>query len=121
MKKAEKVKLTSLHSGAGYGQSSGLAAYFHDTRALYSWFSVTEADDDILPFITYLTESIRHVCPQFGDSLSEWDDPEIYPRELDLERWLALFMNELFELDKPFFIVIDDFHYVDHVFQINYL
>ncbi|MDW0116960.1 BTAD domain-containing putative transcriptional regulator [Sporosarcina thermotolerans] len=121
MKMAEKVKLTLLHSGAGYGKSSGLAAYFHDTRALYSWFSVTEADDDILPFITYLTESIRRVCPHFGDSLSEWDDPDIYPRELYLERWLALFMNELFELEKPFFIVIDDFHYVDHVFQINYL
>ena len=54
MKTSEHVKLTVLHSGAGFGKSSGLSSYFKDTRTLYSWYTVTEEDDDILPFITYL-------------------------------------------------------------------
>ncbi|MFC5604685.1 BTAD domain-containing putative transcriptional regulator [Sporosarcina koreensis] len=117
MKMADRVKLTMLHSGAGYGKSSGLSAYFHDTNSTYSWYSVTDEDDDVLPFITYLTQSIRRVVPGFGASLSEWE----HPKEMDLERWLALFMNELCEIDTPLFIVIDDFHHVDHVFLVNYL
>ncbi|WP_060205316.1 BTAD domain-containing putative transcriptional regulator [Sporosarcina koreensis] len=121
MKLADRVKLTLLHSGAGYGKSSGLSAYFQDTNATYSWYSVTDEDDDVLPFITYLTQSIRRVVPEFGASLSEWEEPTLQPKEMDLERWLALFMNELCEIDTSLFIVIDDFHHVDHVFLVNYL
>lgn len=121
MKLVDRVKLTLLHSGAGYGKSSGLSAYFHDTNATYSWYSVTDEDDDVLPFITYLTQSIRRVVPEFGASLSELEEPTLHPKEMDLERWLALFMNELCEIDISLFIVIDDFHHVDHVFLVNYL
>ncbi|MCG7344372.1 hypothetical protein MHZ92_09515 [Sporosarcina sp. ACRSL] len=121
MKQADRVKLTLLHSGAGYGKSSGLAAYFHDTQSTYSWYSVTDEDDDVLPFITYLTQSIRRVLPGFGSTLSEWDEPTLHPKEMDLERWLALFLNELWQVEGPLFIVIDDFHHVDHVFLVNYL
>lgn len=121
MKLSDRVKLTLLHSGAGYGKSSGLSAYFHDTNATYSWYSVTDEDDDVLPFITYLTQSIRRVLPGYGTSLSEWEEPTLHPREMDLERWLALFMNELYKIDTTLFIVIDDFHHVDHVFLVNYL
>ncbi|MCM3743868.1 hypothetical protein M3193_06905 [Sporosarcina luteola] len=117
MKMADRVNLTLLHSGAGYGKSSGLSAYFHDAKTPFSWYTVTDEDDDVLPFITYLTQSIRRVVPGFGASLSEWD----HPKEMELTRWLALFMNELCKIDTPLFIVIDDFHHVDHVFLVNYL
>ncbi|QUW22334.1 hypothetical protein JSQ81_01715 [Sporosarcina sp. Marseille-Q4063] len=121
MKASERVKLTLLHSGAGYGKSSGLASYFTDTRANFSWYSITEEDDDILPFITYLTHSISQVSPNFGHSLEEWETPSMYPKEADLNHWLALFINELCEIEESTSIVIDDFHIVDHVFQINYM
>lgn len=118
MRQTEQVKLTFMHSGAGYGKSSGLATYFHDIKASYSWYSVTEEDDDVLPFITHLTQSIRRIRPSFGQSLAEW---ELLQNDLDMERWLAQFMNELCEIDTAFYIVIDDFHHVDHVFTINYI
>jgi LuxR family transcriptional regulator, maltose regulon positive regulatory protein len=121
MKISERVKLTLLHSGAGYGKSTGLASYFTDGRSNYSWYSITQEDDDILPFLTHLTHSIRRISPNFGHSLKEWETPTMYPKEADLNRWLALFINELCEIAEPTFIVIDDFHIVDHVFQINYM
>jgi len=121
MKISERVKLTLLHSGAGYGKSSGLASYFTDSRSSYSWYSITEEDDNILPFITHLIQSIRRISPNFGHSLVEWETPSMYPKEADLNHWLALFINELYEIEKPNFIIIDDFHIVDHVFQINYM
>ena len=84
MKTSEHVKLTLLHSGAGYGKSSGLSSYFTDTRTLYSWYTVTEEDDDILPFITYLQQSIQRIIPNFGHSFKEWETPSMYPKEEDL-------------------------------------
>ena len=121
MKTSERVKLTLLHSGAGYGKSSGLSSYFKDTRSIYSWYSVTEEDDDILPFITYLRHSIQRTIPNFGHSFDDWESPSMYPKEEDINRWLTLFINELCEIGEPFSIVIDDFHLVDHVFHITYM
>jgi len=121
MKTSERVKLTLLHSGAGFGKSSGLSSYFKDTRSIHSWYSVTEEDDDILPFITYLRHSIQRTIPNFGHSFDDWESPSMYPKEEDINRWLTLFINELCEIGEPFSIVIDDFHLVDHVFHITYM
>ncbi|WOV88375.1 BTAD domain-containing putative transcriptional regulator [Sporosarcina oncorhynchi] len=118
LRQSSHMKLTIMHSGAGYGKSSGLATYFYDTDATYSWYSVTEEDDDILPFITHLTQSIRRIRPSFGHSFTEWG---IIHNDLDIERWLVQFMNELCEIVDPFYLIIDDFHHVDHVFTINYI
>ncbi len=121
MKVSEHAKLTLLHSGAGYGKSSGLSSYYKDTRSIHSWYSVTEKDDDILPFITYLRYSIQRIIPNFGQSFDDWEIPAMYPKEEDLNRWLTLFINELCEIGEPMLMVIDDFHLVDHVFHINYM
>ena len=61
MKISEHAKLTLLHSGAGYGKSSSLSCYYRDTGPLHSWYSVTEEDDDILPFITYLRNVLQRI------------------------------------------------------------
>ncbi|MHA6261107.1 BTAD domain-containing putative transcriptional regulator [Sporosarcina sp. CAU 1771] len=121
IKTSERVKLTLLHSGAGYGKSSGLASYFSDSRSMYSWYTVTAEDDDISPFITHLQLSIERITPNFGRSLDEWETPLMYPKGEDLNRWIALFINELCGIGEPITIIIDDFHLVDHVFHINYM
>ncbi|MEZ7170417.1 BTAD domain-containing putative transcriptional regulator [Sporosarcina sp. OR05] len=121
MRQAEYVKLTLVHSGAGYGKSSGLSAFIHDLKAASSWYSVAQEDDDILPFLTHLTHSIRRVHPALDRSLVEWEESVVLPKDVDIEQWLAKFMNALCEIETPLFIVIDDFHHVDHVFTINYI
>ncbi|TQR19486.1 BTAD domain-containing putative transcriptional regulator [Psychrobacillus vulpis] len=114
-------KVSLLHSGAGFGKSSALAQYFTDSRELYSWYTITEEDDDILPFLRYLIQSIRRVIPTFGSSLMEKDLLSMYPKEEELIQWYSLFSNELAIIDEPFSIVLDDFHLIDHVFHINYI
>lgn len=114
-------KFSLLHSGAGFGKSSALAQYYADSRELYAWYTITEEDDDILPFLRYLIQSIRRVIPSFGESLIERDLLSMYPKEEELSQWYALFSNELAIIDEPFTIVLDDFHLIDHVFHINYM
>ncbi|NME05444.1 BTAD domain-containing putative transcriptional regulator [Psychrobacillus sp. BL-248-WT-3] len=118
--KADK-KVCLLHSGAGFGKSSALAQYFYDTKEAFSWYSISEEDDNILPFLRYLVHSIRRVVPTFGSSLLEDNIHFIYPKETELTRWYSLFCNELALINTPFTIVLDDYHLVDHVFHINYV
>ena len=114
-------KLSLLHSGAGFGKSSALAQYFTDSKELFSWYTITEEDDDILPFLRHLVQSIQKVIPTFGKTLMDKDLLSMYPKETELTRWYSLFSNELASIDNPFSIVLDDFHLVDHVFHINYI
>ena len=114
-------KLTLLHSGAGYGKSSALAQYFADSRALYSWYSITEEDDGILPFLRHLICSIQKTVPTFGRGFNDKDLISAYPKESELQQLYSLFSNELSNIDEPLSIVLDDFHLVDHVFHINYI
>lgn len=114
-------KLTLLHSGAGYGKSSALAQYFADSRGLYSWYSITEEDDGILPFLRHLISSIQKTVPAFGRSFKDKGLIPTYPKESELQQLYSLFSNELSNIDEPLSIVLDDFHLVDHVFHINYI
>ncbi|MER2171007.1 MAG: BTAD domain-containing putative transcriptional regulator [Psychrobacillus psychrodurans] len=118
--KADK-KVCLLHSGAGFGKSSALAQYFQDTKEAFSWYSISEEDDNILPFLRYLVHSIRRVIPEFGSNLLEDNIHFIYPKETELTRWYSLFCNELAKINAPFTFVLDDYHLIDHVFHINYV
>ncbi|MFC4411229.1 BTAD domain-containing putative transcriptional regulator [Chungangia koreensis] len=121
LKKSSDAKLTLLHSGAGYGKSSSLAQYFLDSRLLYSWYTVTAEDDDVLPFLRHLQLSIQRVLPDFGERLFTHELPSAFPKEEELRQWHTRFTNSLFDIKQPLYIILDDYHLVDHVFQINYI
>src|SRR5699024_11975150 len=67
---ASRHRLAILHSGPGFGKSMGLAQYFKDSKEIYSWYTATAEDDDIITFISYLKERNRRVIPSFGQSLT---------------------------------------------------
>lgn len=115
------AKLTVVHSGAGYGKTSALAQLMADQKFPFSWYQVTEEDDDLLPFLRHLFFSIQRVCPQFGKSMVGWDRFSMFPQMEELNQLYVLFINEFCKLKEPLFVIIDDFHLVHHVFQINYI
>ncbi|WP_185907837.1 BTAD domain-containing putative transcriptional regulator [Psychrobacillus soli] len=121
LKTSNHQKLTLLHSGAGFGKSSALAQYYTDTKEMFSWYTITEEDDDIFPFLRQLVHSIQKIIPSFGENLMERDLLSMYPKETELINWYSLFSNELSQIDETFSIVLDDYHLVDHVFSINYI
>ncbi|MFF5995498.1 BTAD domain-containing putative transcriptional regulator [Lysinibacillus sp. KU-BSD001] len=124
MKKLKKSKiftLTLLHSGPGYGKSSSLAQYFADENILFSWYQVTENDDSILPFLKYLYESIKTVYTDFELLDPSWDQVTTFLKVEHLNKLFTLFCNAFAQMKQEIFIVIDDFHMVQHVFQINYV
>lgn len=121
LKKGLGHTCTFIHSGAGYGKTTILAQFLHAESSKFSWYSVSEEDDNILPFLRHLFYSIRRIIPLFGEQFDNWNQLSRFPKIEELNRWYKLFVNSLCEIQENFFVVIDDYHLVDHEFHINYV
>lgn len=118
---SHNAKLTILHSGAGFGKSSALAQFLADQSIAYSWYQVTADDDDILPFLRHLFYSVRRVIPSFGDQMKGWDQLSTVPKTEELNKLYIMFANEFCKIREPFFVVLDDYYLVDHIYQIHFI
>ena len=59
LKKMLDFPLILLHSGPGYGKSTALTYFIQQEKIPFCWYSISEHDDDLVPFITHLIHSIR--------------------------------------------------------------
>lgn len=121
LKKGLGHTCTFIHSGAGYGKTTILAQFLHAESSKFSWYSVSDEDDNILPFLRHLLHSIKRIVPQFGEQFNKWHQLSRFPKIEELNRWYKLFVNSLCEIQDSFLVVIDDYHLVDHEFHINYV
>ena len=112
-------KLVLVCAPAGYGKTSLLVEFAHDTDLPLCWYSLDRSDRDLRVFIEYLLAAIQHRFPGFGrralelvqtsDSLS------------DSEALVGLLVNEVYsEIPDYFVIVLDDYHLVDASEPVNY-
>ncbi|MFE8700288.1 BTAD domain-containing putative transcriptional regulator [Cytobacillus sp. FJAT-54145] len=120
MKAISNYPLTLVHSGAGYGKSTALSLYVTDEKNKCCWYSISSSDDDIIPFLTYIISSIRTVYPTFGRELSQFiDEMDRYIREEELSTLCSLFINEVLSIEEDITLVFDDFHQVEHSYNVN--
>ncbi|KMM39153.1 hypothetical protein AB986_07970 [Alkalihalobacillus macyae] len=120
LKEVMNYPLTIVHAGAGYGKSTIVSQYIKQCKQPVCWYTVTEQDDDIFPFIHYIVYTIRKKFPHFGEELLEViAQMDYWVSEEDLQLLSALFINECARMNTDFILVIDDFQLVDHVFMIN--
>jgi LuxR family transcriptional regulator, maltose regulon positive regulatory protein len=123
MKKMRTVtdyKLVIVHSAAGYGKSTAISQFLQDVKPVYCWYSITQTDDGLVPFVTNLVYGIHKQIPHFGEELREMVRAMgQYMKEDDIHRLSALFINECMKIPHSFTIIVDDYHLVDHSFLIN--
>ncbi|WP_100012533.1 BTAD domain-containing putative transcriptional regulator [Lentibacillus sediminis] len=113
-------RLTLLYAGAGYGKSTAMSLFIHDNATDACWYSLSQNDDDILPFLTKLIRSIKYRHPQFGTLIQK--ELEAIANYLSTEEVYALastWINEVMELRSQVVLVLDDFHHVVHSKEIK--
>ncbi|SEM22049.1 transcriptional activator domain-containing protein [Mesobacillus persicus] len=120
MKAFSDYPLTLVHSSAGYGKSTALALYVSDEQVPCCWYSISAADDDMIPFLTYIVSAIRTVIPNFGAELSEYmEQMDPYLREDTLDALCSLFINDVVAVDEEIILILDDYHQVEHSYNVN--
>ncbi|WP_243296242.1 BTAD domain-containing putative transcriptional regulator [Bacillus litorisediminis] len=120
MKAISAYSVTILTSGAGYGKSTALSLYVRDEKVACSWYTITSHDDDILPFIDYIIYSVKRLFPDFGKDLKEYmQEMDRYIREEELFTLCSIFVNEIYRLDTPLILILDDFHHTEGSYLIQ--
>ncbi len=79
------------------------------------WLSLDTLDQDPQRFCTYLIASLEQRFPKFGKQ-SKTVLRSLVSLEHDLERFLAVIVNEINDqIDQHFILIVDDYQFVDSV------
>ncbi len=104
-------KLLLVCAPPGYGKTTLLVDFAHQTSVPVCWYSLAPSDADPQVFLEYLVAAIRRRVPSFGDRTLR------YLRSAgakDLEVIAGLFVSDLHAAAETcLVIVLDDVHHVD--------
>jgi LuxR family maltose regulon positive regulatory protein len=106
-------KLFLITAPAGYGKTSLLVNFAHQSEMPVCWLSLDALDQYPQRFMTYLIAALAERFPHFGKR-SNAVLRTITNFELDSERLLSSLINEMNDLIKEHFaLVVDDYQFVD--------
>ncbi len=112
-------KLILVSAPAGYGKTTLLTEFAHDTDLPVCWYTLDPFDRDLRLFLEYLIAAIAHRFPTFGERsrtlLRHMADPRrnLYPL-------VATIVQEIYDTIPEYFaLVLDDHHTVEDQEEIN--
>lgn len=113
-------RLILLSAAAGYGKTTLLADFAHDTDLPVCWYALSPSDGDPRVFIEHFLAAITHRFPDFGEqsrtvlrNTTQFDEEGMYPL-------VTAIVNEIYQTIPDYFIlVLDDYHLVETSSAIN--
>ncbi len=114
-------KLILVSAGAGYGKTSLLVDYAHDTDLPVCWLTLDANDAHVPTFIEYFVAAVRARFPAFGNRVLEVLHDYRGPVEA-VEPFVRLLVDEVERcIDQYTVIVLDDYHEVFESESVNAL
>ena len=103
------LRLILVSAPAGYGKTSLLVDFAHRLTYPVCWYTVTETDSNLWTFARYVIGAIRQQAPGFGERSLRHIEHETE----ELDAVVTTLVNELHALERPLWLIIDDFHLVE--------
>ncbi len=111
-------KLLLVSASAGYGKTSLLIDFAHETPLPVCWYSLDASDADPKIFLQYLIASVRHAFPKFGSRTLGLLENISLTR--DVEVIVGALVTEIYENIPGYFVlVLDDYHAVEESEPVN--
>ena len=102
-------KLILVCAPAGYGKTTLVTEWLEESEHPRTWLSLDEGDNDPRCFLVYLIAALQQVDQRIGQSAEGMlKSPQLPPDEIVLTG----LVNEVAELPGPFFLVLDDYHFI---------
>ncbi len=111
LNKSNKHKLTLVSAPAGFGKTTLISTWIHQQNVSAAWFSVSNEDNDPVSFFSYLISAFGQLKKDFGKAALELLHSSNNPSVRSI---LNIVINELIELKKDVFFIIDDFHLIEN-------
>ena len=113
-------KLIIVAAPAGYGKTSLMVDFAHQTDMPVCWYSLDSLDQSPYRFVSHLIASISVRFPSFGmNSMAALR--AMNQDELNLDSLVSIIVNDAYEhISEHFMVVLDDFHLVEKNQNIRY-
>lgn len=106
---ASQSKLILVCAPAGYGKTTLVIEWLKESEYLRTWLSLDESDNDPRRFLVYLIAALRQVDPGIGRAAEAMSrSPQPPPDEV----LITALVNEIAAVPEPFFLVLDDYHFI---------
>ncbi len=120
LEEAIDKRLVIVAAPAGYGKTSLLVDFVHQTLQPVCWLSLDDLDRDPQRFIAHFIAAVQTTFPDFGKNCMPALQGMSQAR-LNLDALVSLVINDIFEtVTEHFLFVVDDYHLVEENQDINY-
>jgi LuxR family maltose regulon positive regulatory protein len=102
--------LILVSAAAGFGKTTLLSEWAWGCGRPIAWLSLDEGDADLARFLAYLVAALQTIAPGIGSGvLGVLQAPQ--PPPVDV--LLTALLNEVAAIQRPFVLVLDDYHLAD--------
>lgn len=102
-------QLTLVSAPAGFGKTTLVAEWLRDVPQRVTWLTLDEHDNDPARFLAYLMAALKQVDAGIGQSAQALLAAPQPPAD---DIVLTSLINEIAQVARPFFLVLDDYHKV---------
>ncbi|MEO0227279.1 MAG: hypothetical protein ABIL70_04435 [candidate division WOR-3 bacterium] len=114
-------QLILIIAGPGYGKTTLLVQFVHDTGINYVYYHLEKEDSDPAIFIPHLITGVRQIYPEFGEKTMALSN---YFSRIDKFSYITLgtLTNEFVEhLTRDLYIILEDYHALKPPSQIDFI
>jgi len=113
-------RLVIVAAPAGYGKTSLLVDFAHQSNQPVCWLSLDPLDQDPQRMIAHFIAAIHQTFPDFGKTCMSALEGMAQER-LNLDALVSLIVNDAYDaISEHFVIVLDDYHLIEDNADINY-
>jgi LuxR family transcriptional regulator, maltose regulon positive regulatory protein len=102
-------RLTLVSAPAGFGKTTLLSEWVHQSDCPIAWFSMDEGDNDPVRFFTYLVAALQQIDATVGQAVQSLLGMQQIP---PIEGLMTVLINDLTESPVPFSLVLDDYQLI---------
>lgn len=103
-------KLTLVAAPAGFGKSTLIGDWLHQTPLPAVWLSLDTSDNDLQRFLRYLLGALQKANPTLGQATGNLLQ---LPQPAPVEELLTPLLNDLATLPQKLILVLDDYHVIE--------
>ncbi len=105
--------ITLVSAPAGFGKTTLVRKWLSGREEQTAWYSLDEGDNDPLRYWIYLISALQKINEDIGKgSLEILRSGTITEGDTSLETLLTPFLNDLYGLNSPITLVLDDYHWI---------
>jgi LuxR family transcriptional regulator, maltose regulon positive regulatory protein len=109
LREAERSIVTLVCAPAGFGKSTLVSEWIHQSQCRSAWLSLDAGDNNLHRFVHYVIATIQTQESEFGKAFEDILGDET---PISIEAIGTLLINELSQLTEPLYLILDDVHVI---------